>query len=59
MDAALASRLASDAPDDRAGAYAALEATEDVALAVACVVNHRARRGSPQKQNYGAVSPSK
>ena len=37
MDAALASRLASDAPDDRAGAYAALEATEDVALAVASV----------------------
>eukprot|EP01052_Picozoa_sp_SAG31_P006571 SAG31_NODE_303_length_18065_cov_5.733107_13_plen_195_part_00 len=38
MDAAqLAQRLASDAPGDRAAAYAALEATDDVALAVACV----------------------
>ena len=48
MDAAqLAERLSSDAPGDRAAAYAALEATEDVALAVACVAPLAALLGRP------------
>ena len=51
MDAAqLAERLSSDVPEDRAAAYAALEATGDVALAVACVAPLAALLGRPAEE---------